>query len=97
MSIYHDTAELIQIVDELNDAITPFQEEENYEYVLNFSLTSNGYYHFIEFGNYCLWHSEDDPREFNEEENDYESLKPFIIAEYKKMASQFKAIQHHLK
>lgn len=43
-----------------------------------FFYTANGYIDVIGFGDFILWHSEDDTREWIEEKNDYEPFKPFI-------------------
>ncbi len=66
--------EYLDTVNELN--------EELYEKIGEsgefFTYSYNGYANIIGFGDIQLWHSEIDDREFNEDKNEYEPLKPYI-------------------
>lgn len=44
----------------------------------NFSLSTTGYAQIISFDDQILWSSEDDTREWIDEEDDYEPFLPFI-------------------
>ena len=44
-----------------------------------FNYITNGYVDMIKFGDVHLWNSDDDGREWNEDENDYEPLKPYLL------------------
>lgn len=47
-----------------------------------FSYTTYGNHAVILFENHVLWDSEDDEREFYEDTNKYEPLKPFVKKKY---------------
>ena len=47
-----------------------------------FCYSTNGYIDIINFGEIMIWNSEMDEREWIEERNDYEPLKPFIKRMY---------------
>ena len=43
------------------------------------SLHTNGYVNNIVLDEFCIWSDQDDERKFNEESNEYEPLKDFIV------------------
>lgn len=68
--------EYLKIIDELNNELyEKFGEDVT---VYNFSYCTNGYADTIFFNEMMIWNSEIDEREFIEEINDYEPLKPHI-------------------
>ena len=82
-------SEVYQVVDELNNLLWKKYQEEEFQ----FKFSSNGYYNAILFNDYMLWYSDEDDREFNEETNDYEPLKEFIIKEFNKYISHLKRLK----
>jgi len=43
------------------------------------SVHTNGYEDNIVLDEFCIWSNQDDERSFNEESNEYEPLKDFIV------------------
>lgn len=66
--------EINDVVSELNSDLYEIHGETEME----FGLLSNGHSHVVSFGGATLWSSEDDDREWIEEENDYEPLIPYL-------------------
>ena len=73
-------SEFLEAVDDLNQELY----EKVGEIGAEFSYTTNGYCDIINFGEIMIWNSEMDEREWIEEKDDYEPLKPFL----KRMLSQ---------
>jgi hypothetical protein len=69
----------IKIVNNLNEFVNDKQGDD---YIINFSYTTNGWYHCIEWDRLLLWDSETDGREWIEDENDYEDLEEYIKKEF---------------
>ncbi len=67
-------SEYLQIINELNQELYEKLGEIGGE----FSYSTNGYVHIIKFGEIMIWNSEMDEREWIEEKNDYEPMKPFL-------------------
>lgn len=68
------------IVGELNDDIYDSLGsncKDSYCFIVDYHC--DGYMVVIEFLGLQIWSSDDDDREFNEEENKYEPLKPYLI------------------
>ena len=68
----------LEIINELNQELY----EKVGEIGRDFSYSTNGYVDFVNFGEIMIWNSEMDEREWIEENNDYEPLKPFIKRMY---------------
>lgn len=68
----------LEIINELNQELY----EKVSEIGRDFSYSTNGYVDFVNFGEIMIWNSEMDEREWIEENNDYEPLKPFIKRMY---------------
>lgn len=66
--------EYLELVVELNQEMYDTHGEEETQ----FFYTSSGFIDIIGFGDIMLWNSEEDYREWIEEKNDYEPLKPFL-------------------
>jgi hypothetical protein len=67
--------ELIELVKELNvELYERFGEVEKL-----FEYSTNGFADIISFNGALIWNSEIDDREFIQDKNDYEDLKPHII------------------
>lgn len=67
--------EYLDLVDDLNEELyNKFGDDLNTYYY----YTSYGFVDEIGFGKVSLWDSENDDRNFLEDKNDYEPLKPFI-------------------
>ena len=73
-SCLHNPMECIDIVSDLNNELY----EKIGETERKFYYSSDGYIDCIWFGTELLWDSDNDDREYIEENNDYEPLKPFI-------------------
>lgn len=89
-------------IDNIDDILCELNEEiDNYsaglthiradfEMMSRFTYESAGYYCWIKFGDEILWDSENEPREWIEEKNDYEDLKTFIKKEYNRYVNTLK-------
>ena len=78
-----------KIIYELNNQIDDYNSGElkirnGFELIDNFSYETMGYYSCIKFGDVILWDSENEPREYNEDNNEYEDLLTFIKKEFNK-------------
>jgi hypothetical protein len=73
-SSFHNPSNCIDIVSDLNNELY----EKIGETERKFYYSSCGYTDCIWFGSELLWDSEEDNREWIEENNDYEPLEPFI-------------------
>lgn len=82
--------EAIVTVKKLNQEICDFFEDCKDEPQLPvFELRTDGSSIIIKFmGNYRLWFSEEDEREFYEEANEYESLEQYLRKEAQKIVDQ---------
>ena len=69
----------IEIVNNLNKWVT---EKQGDDYVINFSYTTNGWYHSIEWDRLSLWDSESEGREWIDKSDDYEDLERYIKKEF---------------
>lgn len=73
---------LKEMVGKLNDRL--FEIDDEYESCNSFIYSSCGHCESILFGDTLLWNSEDDDREYNEETNEYEDLKTFVVKQFNK-------------
>jgi len=73
-SSFHNPTECMDIIRDLNTEL----DEKIGETERKFYYSSDGYIDCIWFGMELLWNSDIDDREYIEENNDYEPLKPFI-------------------
>ena len=74
-------SEIYAAVEELNDEMYV-----GLDWYVPFSMESFGYANtYIKFMGEVVWQSQDDPRDFDEDRNEYEPLKPFLIKEARKM------------
>lgn len=55
---------------------------KDFDMMSRFTYESAGYYCWIKFGDEILWDSENEPRKWIEETDDYEDLTTFIKKEY---------------
>lgn len=69
--------EFLEAIDDLNQEIYE-KFGDNYHYERQFNYTTDGYVDIVNFGEIMIWNSEMDEREWIEEKNDYEPLKPFL-------------------
>ena len=58
----------IEIINNLNEWVNDKQGDD---YIINFSYTTNGWYHCIEWDRLLLWDSETDGREWIEDLEEY--------------------------
>ena len=79
-----------EIIDKLNSSIYNDDENEFYHY---FVYEYAGFVDVIKFDEQVLWHSEDDDREFNEDENDWEPMVPFIIKKFKEYRDELNSFK----
>ena len=78
-----------KIVSELNQELFDrFEETE-----LCFSYSTNGVIDSVSFEGRLLWDSENDGRKWDEETNDYEPFKPFIIRQYSNWVKRLNSIK----
>jgi len=75
------------ILNDLNEEIDNysagmFRIKADFEMMSRFTYETAGYYCWIKFGDEILWDSENEPREFFEETNEYEDLKTFIKKQF---------------
>ncbi len=75
-----ESPKIIKIIEEINEMF--FSKIEHLDTMHQLSFVTDGYYQLIEFCDHVLWQSDEDPREFSEEKNEYEDLKTFIINEF---------------
>jgi len=64
----------LEIINDLNQELY----EKVGEIGRDFSYSTNGYVDIVNFGEIMIWNSEMDEREWIEDKNDYEPLKPFL-------------------
>ena len=69
----------IEIINNLNEWVNDKQGDDC---ILNFSYTTNGWYHSIEWDRLMLWNTEEDGRKWNEDEDDYEDLERYLKKEF---------------
>ena len=69
----------LDVVTRLNDDLFMTYGDEQHQ---AFGYSSDGCSEIIEFAGIRLWHSDDDPRDFIEDANDYEDLYEFIRKTY---------------
>ena len=68
----------IEIINNLNEWVNDKQKTLSYE----FSYTTNGWYHCIEWDRLIIWDSETDGREWIEDKDEYEDLEEYIKKEF---------------
>lgn len=74
-----------EINHELYDKINPDSEQnEDLDYP-NLNYESDGTSELVRFMDIIIWCSEDDEREFIENKNAYEPMKPFLIKKMRKL------------
>jgi len=73
-----------EIVRELNISLY----EQHYETEVGFEYCTNGFMSSISIGGFNIWNSEDDDREWIEEENDYEPFLPFIKNKFNELTDK---------
>lgn len=83
------------ILCELNEEIDNYSAglshiRADFEMMTCFTYETAGNYSLIKFGEEILWDSENEPREWIEDDNDYEDLKTFIKREYNRYVNTLK-------
>lgn len=86
------TNEVLSIVEELNQEIFDKYGEDASQ-LLQFTVVSTGFYTSINFLGQVIWSSEEDDREWIEEENDYELLDPFIRKKVNELTTQISSLK----
>jgi len=71
---------IIEIVSELNDHL----HKKNVCPEYAFAYITDGYHEYVTFADVYLWSSEEDNRIYDEENDEYESLKTTLMREYNK-------------
>jgi len=79
------------VLDELNEWLEVCGENER-----QFTWSTDGYEDFIAFEGKVLWNTINEDREFNEEENDYEPLVPFIKREFNKWVDGLNSLKFEI-
>ncbi|HDZ25766.1 hypothetical protein LCGC14_1796160 [marine sediment metagenome] len=86
--------EALKAIGSINQEIYDFFEEKYSETFPILELQTDGFYIIINFmGNYRLWFSEEDEREFDEDKNDYEPFEPYLRRETQKIIDQIGSIK----
>lgn len=89
--------EIIGTIEDLNQIIF---DSTFFEIAINdglfFTYTTDGIDHIIKFNEAVIWHSEDDNRFFNEEINEYENLKTFLVRVFREKSEQQKIISDYI-
>lgn len=75
--------DVLHTVDKLNEYLSDDLIER---YGCYFSYETNGWWHGIKFMDIILWNTEDEVREWIDDENRYEPLYPFVLGEFQKFA-----------
>lgn len=70
------------LIDELNDNIPPIIYEDADCWPMCFGFAYNGIAVAVTFMEITLWDSENDEREFNEDLDDYEPLKDYVLRQF---------------
>lgn len=86
--------EALKAVEQLNEEIYDYFEGFGLSFPL-FDLQTDGFSIIIKFmGNHQLWFSDEDEREYtNEEEDEYESLEKYLRRESQKIINQISGIK----
>ena len=84
----------IEIIHNLNEWVNDKQGDD---YIVNFSYTTNGWYHFIEWGDVLLWDSETESREWIEDKNEYEDLEEYIKKEFNEYINTLNTLKFKTK
>jgi len=71
-----------ELIDELNDNIPPVIYEDADCGPMCFGFAYNGIAVAVTFMEITLWDSENDGREFNEDLDDYEPLKDYVLRQF---------------
>lgn len=86
--------EALKVVEELNDEIYDFLNENYGESFLIFELCTDGNSITINFmRDYQLWNSDEDEREFYEDKNEYEPLGQYLRREAQERIDQISNIK----
>lgn len=80
--------EYLDLIDELNEQIQDNKWAENLG--LGFSYSTTGYTSVIDFGNFCLYNSENDSLSYKEMNGEWKDLplKIFVIQEWNKIKEE---------
>ena len=82
---------IIEIIEKLNEEIYDNGGDEEFTY---FDFRTNGTSAIINFmGNYQMWHSDEDEREYNDDKDEYESLEQYLRREAKEIINQISSIK----
>ncbi|KKL81332.1 hypothetical protein LCGC14_1995800 [marine sediment metagenome] len=87
--------EILHAVEDINQEIYEFFEEKYGETFPILELQTDGFASVITFmGNYQLWTSEDDEREYIDEDKDeYEPFEPYLRRKTQEMINQIGSIK----
>jgi len=76
--------EIIKVVEDLNDSLLEICGGTNEDATFFLDVHSNGFNCVIEFLGKYIWGDTDDPRKYDEDNNEYEPLSDFLIRECNK-------------
>ncbi|KKM03014.1 hypothetical protein LCGC14_1778760 [marine sediment metagenome] len=86
--------EILHAVESINQDIYEFFEEKYGETFPILELQTDGFGFVITFmGNYQLWSSENDERDFDEVKDEYEPFEPYLRRETQKMINKIGSIK----
>ena len=86
--------EALKAVENINQEIYDFFEEKYGETFPILELQTDGFASVITFmGNYQLWFSNEDDREFNEVKDEYEPFEPYLRKKTQRMIDQIGSIK----
>ncbi len=80
--------EYLELIEDLNESITNNKFFENLG--ISFSYTTNGYCHFIDFGDFSIYNSENDSLTYEEMNGELRDLplKDFVIQQFSIFSEQ---------
>jgi hypothetical protein len=85
--------QILEIIIDLNSELYKQYRGKEEELTVNFNYSTNGMVDVISFGDQILWDSENEPREWLEETQDYEPLKAYVIKSYYNYVALLNSIQ----
>jgi hypothetical protein len=88
-----DDQEIMDVISLINEEISALTDDM--DLYLNFS--TNGFAGIISLGDFQLWCSEDDDREFNEETNSYEPLLGYLCKKIQDLSNTLIKISKTVK
>lgn len=91
----------VDIVAEINEEIIDILEKSGFDlpdhYFFPLDYVTDGYYELIRFIHIDIWSSENDERDWSEDCDDFEPLKPFLWKQINKCLNYCEIIKDAIK